>query len=73
MELEAVHTMLGHLPIFYMAILARFIAGASMGLGVLPVLFTINISEKLQAAMLGFGVGVMLAATSFSLIEPYSQ
>jgi len=56
-----------------MAILARFIAGASTGLGDLSFLFTINISEKLQAAMLVFGAGVMLAATSFSLIEPYLQ
>ena len=34
------------------------------------VLFTQKISVRAQDSMLGFGAGVMLAATSFSLIIP---
>jgi ZIP family zinc transporter len=53
-----------------MAVLASIIAGAFTGVGALPVLFTTHISKRLQAALLGFGAGVMLAATAFSLIVP---
>jgi len=43
-------------------------AGLATGLGALPIFFTRNISVKLQDIFMGFGAGVMLAATSFSLI-----
>jgi len=36
----------------------------------LPVLLAKQVSQKLQDAMLGFGAGVMLAATAFSLVIP---
>jgi ZIP family zinc transporter len=49
---------------------ASLIAGLATGAGALPVLFTKRISDKLLDAMLGFSAGVMLAATSFSLIVP---
>ncbi|GIZ52768.1 ZIP family metal transporter [Noviherbaspirillum aridicola] len=39
-------------------------------LGTLPVLFARGFSQRLQDALLGFGAGVMLAASSFSLILP---
>jgi ZIP family zinc transporter len=38
--------------------------------GSLPIFFTRNISRKLLDCLLGFAAGVMLAATSFSLIIP---
>lgn len=50
---------------------ASLIAGLATGVGALPVLFFSKpIRPATNAAMLGFGAGVMLAATSFSLIIP---
>lgn len=46
------------------------IAGLATGAGALPVLFTKKVSDRLLDVMLGFSAGVMLAATSFSLIVP---
>ncbi|MEQ8960973.1 MAG: hypothetical protein RLP02_24135 [Coleofasciculus sp. C2-GNP5-27] len=55
-------------------ILAGFIASLLAGLatfvGALPVFLPIRLTQRLQAIALGFGAGVMLAATSFSLIVP---
>ncbi|MBW4644353.1 MAG: ZIP family metal transporter [Goleter apudmare HA4340-LM2] len=45
-------------------------AGLATVLGALPVLLPINLTQRVQGIMLGFGGGVMLAATSFSLIVP---
>jgi ZIP family zinc transporter len=56
--------------IVYLGFAASLIAGCATGLGALPVLFTRNISQRAQDVMMGFGAGVMLAATSFSLIVP---
>lgn len=50
--------------------LASLGAGLATAVGALPVLFTRNVSQRAQDVMLGFGAGVMLAATSFSLIIP---
>jgi len=49
---------------------ASLIAGLATGAGALPVLFTRKVSDRLLDVMLGFSAGVMLAATSFSLIVP---
>jgi ZIP family zinc transporter len=49
---------------------ASLLAGLATGAGALPVLFTKRISDRLLDVMLGFSAGVMLAATSFSLIVP---
>jgi len=46
------------------------VAGLATGVGALPVLFTTKVSDRLLDIMLGFSAGVMLAATSFSLIVP---
>ena len=46
------------------------IAAAATALGTLPVLLSQRISQPIADAMLGFGAGVMLAATSFSLVIP---
>lgn len=58
------------IPLFYLGVLASFFAGAATGIGGLPILVTQSISRRAQDTMLGFGAGVMLAATSFSLIIP---
>lgn len=49
---------------------ASLAAGLATGAGALPVLFTKKVSDRLLDGMLGFSAGVMLAATSFSLIVP---
>lgn len=63
------HLLQGH-SILYLGFIASLAAGAATGLGALPILFTRNISQRAQDVMMGFGAGVMLAATSFSLIIP---
>jgi ZIP family zinc transporter len=54
----------------YLGIFASLAAGLATGVGFLPIFFTRNISKKLLDALLGAAAGVMLAATSFSLIVP---
>jgi ZIP family zinc transporter len=53
-----------------MGIVGTVLTGLATGIGALPVLFTTNITERMLDALLGFAAGVMLAATSFSLIVP---
>lgn len=48
-------------------------AGLATFIGALPILFPINLTERVQGVMLGFGGGVMLAATSFSLVIPGTE
>jgi len=50
--------------------LASLIAGLATGIGALPVFFVRKVSDRFLDASLGFAAGVMLAATSFSLIVP---
>lgn len=52
---------------------ASLLAGLGTGLGALPVLFPVNLSDRLQGVLLGLGGGIMLAATSFSLIMPGTE
>lgn len=49
---------------------ASFLAGTATGVGALPIFFVHDIPKKLLDILLGFAAGVMLAATSFSLIIP---
>jgi zinc transporter, ZIP family len=49
---------------------ASLIAGLATGVGALPILLTVNLTERFQGILLGLGGGVMLGATSFSLIMP---
>ncbi len=58
------------IPIPLLGLMASFVAGCATGVGALPVVFFRRISQRLQDVMMGFGAGVMLAATSFSLILP---
>ena len=50
--------------------LASLGAGLLTGVGAIPIFFTNKVSEKMLDILLGFAAGVMLAATSFSLIIP---
>ncbi len=50
--------------------LASLLAGLGTAVGALPVLFTTTIQPRWQGVLLGFGGGIMLAATAFSLILP---
>ncbi len=55
------------------AFYAGMVAAAATAIGALPALFSRRLSARLNAAMLGFGGGVMLAASIFSLILPALQ
>jgi zinc transporter, ZIP family len=52
------------------ALVGGLVAAAATAAGTLPVLLSQRISQRCSDALLGFGAGVMLAATSFSLIIP---
>jgi ZIP family zinc transporter len=52
------------------ALLGGLFAAGATALGTLPVALSQNFSRRAYDAMLGFGAGVMLAATSFSLVVP---
>lgn len=52
------------------AIAGSCMAAAATALGTLPVLMAQSISDRGYDAFLGFGAGVMLGATSFSLVIP---
>jgi ZIP family zinc transporter len=56
--------------IITLGIAASLVAGLATGAGALPVLFTKHVSDRVLDVMLGFSAGVMLAATSFSLLVP---
>lgn len=61
---------LSQFNLIWLGIAASTCAGLATGIGSLPIFFTKNISRKLLDALLGAAAGVMLAATSFSLIVP---
>ena len=50
--------------------IASLLAGLGTVIGALPVLLPTTPSEKVESVLLGIGGGIMLAATSFSLIVP---
>lgn len=59
-----------HDPRVAQALLAGLVAAAATAVGTLPVIFKREMSDRLIDAMLGFGAGVMLAASAFSLVVP---
>ncbi|WP_346289908.1 ZIP family metal transporter [Sphaerothrix gracilis] len=59
--------------IILLGFLGSLLAGLGTGVGALPILLPINLTERTQGVLLGLGGGVMLAATSFSLIVPGSE
>ncbi|MBD0268295.1 MAG: ZIP family metal transporter [Cyanobacteria bacterium Co-bin8] len=52
---------------------ASLLAGLGTGVGALPVLLPYQPSERTQGILLGLGGGIMLAASSFSLIVPGTE
>lgn len=52
------------------ALIGGSIAAAATAAGCLPIYFVRTIPQRVQDAMLGFGAGVMLAASAFSLALP---
>ncbi|MBZ4654668.1 MAG: putative divalent heavy-metal cations transporter [Peptococcaceae bacterium] len=56
--------------IITLGLLASLAAGLATGIGSLPIFFMKDFPKKILDALLGFAAGVMLAATSFSLIIP---
>lgn len=56
--------------VILLAALATLATGLATGVGALPTLLTVRVSDRLLDGMLGFAAGVMLAATSFSLLIP---
>jgi ZIP family zinc transporter len=53
-----------------MGLIASTLAGLATAVGALPALLCRSVPDKLLSTMLGGAAGVMLAATSFSLIVP---
>lgn len=58
------------LEIFVWGLVASSAAGIATGVGAIPALLFRNVPRRALNTMLGFAAGVMLAATSFSLIVP---
>jgi len=56
--------------IVLLGLLASLLAGLATGVGALPILFFKDVSDRVLDVMLGFAAGVMLAASSFSLLIP---
>ncbi len=55
---------------FSTGLLASLLAGGATGLGALPIFVKKDFSRRTLDIMLGFAAGVMLAASSFSLLVP---
>lgn len=55
---------------FVLGSLASLITGLATSTGAIPIFFTKKVNEKFMDTILGFAAGVMLAATSFSLLIP---
>ena len=69
----------GRAPVSFVALEASPMLGALVGgtaaaaataFGAVPALFARRIEQRTQDALLGFGAGVMLAASAFSLVMP---
>ncbi|RST56307.1 ZIP family metal transporter [Variovorax sp. MHTC-1] len=57
-------------PVVLQALTGGSVAALATALGTLPILFSQRLSERAQDTLFGFGAGVMLAASAFSLIIP---
>ncbi|MBT2298970.1 ZIP family metal transporter [Variovorax paradoxus] len=67
---QAFEGMAGNDPRMKGALLGGLVAAFATALGTLPVLFSQRLSQRSYDTLLGFGAGVMLAASSFSLVIP---
>jgi ZIP family zinc transporter len=57
-------------PLVLQALGGGSVAALATALGTLPIVFSQRLSERTQDTLFGFGAGVMLAASAFSLIIP---
>ena len=57
----------------YLGFVASLFAGLGTAVGALPILFVTKLEKNWQGILLGIGGGVMLAATTFSLIVPSQE
>jgi ZIP family zinc transporter len=57
-------------PVVLQALTGGAVAALATALGTLPILFSQRLSDRAQDTLFGFGAGVMLAASAFSLIIP---
>jgi zinc transporter, ZIP family len=67
---EALQGQLAGLGTVQLGLMASLVAGLFTGVGALPVLVLSRIRPKVEDSLMGFGAGVMLAATAFSLVLP---
>lgn len=67
---HAMSTIAGGLPVVPDALAGGVMAAVATALGALPLLVMRRISAGTQGLLLGFGAGVMLAASVFSLLMP---
>ena len=56
--------------LIFVGSLASLCAGLATAVGALPIFFVRRVSDRFLDSSLGFAAGVMLAATSFSLLVP---
>jgi len=56
--------------VIFSAFLGGSVAATATALGTVPVLFSQRLSDRVQDTLFGFGAGVMLAASAFSLVIP---
>ena len=56
--------------VIFNAFMGGSVAALATALGTLPVLFSQKLSDRVQDTLFGFGAGVMLAASAFSLVIP---
>ncbi|WP_245751774.1 ZIP family metal transporter [Marinospirillum celere] len=61
---------LSGLSTIQLGVLASLVAGLFTAVGALPIFFIRKLSKTLEDSLMGFGAGVMLAATAFELILP---
>lgn len=61
------------MPPVFIGFFASLLAGLATAVGALPVLLPMRLTQRIQGILLGFGGGVMLAATAFSLIVPGTE
>ncbi|SFM66257.1 zinc transporter, ZIP family [Variovorax sp. OV329] len=69
MLLQLWHAIRGD-PVLVGALLGGSAAALATALGTLPVLLSQRLSDRVQDTLFGFGAGVMLAASAFSLVIP---
>lgn len=61
---------LADLNTLQLGILASFVAGMFTAVGAIPIFFMRRLSREVEDSLMGFGAGVMLAATAFELVLP---